>query len=141
MRLREADVSLAVRRYLTTKGYLVVAEFPFLGRVVDIFGLRPTDDATVTIECKESDWRKASTQARVASMMSQSAYVAMPARKVTNAALLCFQASGVGLLIVNDDSSVVNVLEPSADPIGVAELHLAAKQRFLDLVELGYRSD
>ncbi len=136
-RLREIDVNLAITRHLSEAGFLVVPEFPILGKVVDIFGLRPQDDATVTIECKESDWRKAAAQARVGSLVSQAAYVAMPARRVTDAARSCFLASGLGLFTVNDDMTVDEILEPAAVVCSVVELHRAAKRRFLDLVELG----
>ncbi len=140
IRVREADVILAVTKYLTDGGFVLIQEFPILGKVVDIFGLRIHDEATIAVECKEKDWRRAGAQARVSRVISHSAYVAMPAAHVSESASTYFKVIGLGLLVVTHDGHVEKRLEPEASKSPTV-LHQRARQRFFDLAILGSHGD
>jgi len=132
-RVREADVAAAVADYLTVRGYDIVQEFPMLGRLFDIYGLRAADGLAITVECKERDWRRAAAQARVGRVVSSVAYVAMPAAQVSTAAQAFLQAEGLGLLVVTGDLEVQERFSPAASNRSVAVLRERALERFEQL--------
>ena len=113
MRVRELQVVAAVSRYLQSAGYATAEEFPLLGRVADIFGVREDGSELVAIECKERDWRRALRQAERYRAAADSVFIAMPAHAVTDNVTQAAATVGIGILGVTGHSQV-HVLAGSA---------------------------
>ena len=131
MRMRESFVQAAVIAALEAAGSVVRAEYPMLGRIADIYCLRP-DGKVVAVECKERDWSRAVRQARTYQAAADLVYVALPAARVTDRAIEELSLVQIGLLAVTDEGEVWTALESKVAPQLVLALRERNKTRLAD---------
>lgn len=87
---------------LQIQGREVAAEFPLLGRLVDVVAFDKDTGCLTAYECKLTDWRRALAQARRHLPACDQAYVVMPKRPYAILPFEPFIDAGVGLILVDD---------------------------------------
>jgi hypothetical protein len=108
----EAALYPTVARWLASAGFTCWRDVSYLGRWIDLYGVDGRG-ATVAVELKVADWRRALYQARLLRPAADRAYVGIWAPYVHRAAAASddLKAAGVGLLSVNGTCD--EVLEPA----------------------------
>jgi len=100
---KERQLRVPVARFAKRQGFcLQTVELPFYEYRIDLYGFSRKNDATVAIELKLSNWRKALVQAMLYQLCADLVYIAMPessARRVDTSEL---EFCGVGLIGVRD---------------------------------------
>jgi hypothetical protein len=117
MRMREADVVVAVETYITELGFHQVREFPLLGKIADVFAFHSDADVCLAVECKERDWRGALRQAVAYQAGADLVFVAIPAVRVTDFMTQQMSMRGIGVMAVAEDG-LLEVTVPAASPRG-----------------------
>jgi len=112
---KEAQLLEPVARFAKRKGFcLQSAELPFYEYRIDFYGFSYRHDATLAIELKLNDWRRALAQGLLYQLCADQVYIAMPegsAKRVDKAEL---ESNGIGLLAVRNTGACTCVL--SAKP-------------------------
>ncbi len=72
----EEDLRAPVRGYLEAQGYSVRDEVWINGRIADLFAF--TEEDTLAVELKLTDWRKATVQAMAYQLGALYTYIALP---------------------------------------------------------------
>ena len=100
----EADMMRDGFNYLSNKKDYKIAkcEVPFLSRCIDVV-LVDKNDRIISIEFKVSKWRHAIEQAQNHKLGSDSAYICLPKRRITEALTTAVEDAGIGLLIYDAD--------------------------------------
>ncbi|SRR6266849_267784 len=108
---KESDLLAPVARFVKRRGFcLQTAELPFYEYRIDLYGFSRKNDATVAIELKLSNWKRALEQTMLYQLCADLVYIAMPessARRVDKSEL---EANGIGLIAVRDSGSCTCVL-------------------------------
>jgi hypothetical protein len=103
---KEAQLLEPVAKFAKSKGYgLQLAELPFYEYRIDLYGFSHRKDATVAIELKLTDWRRALIQSLLYQLCADLVYIAMPRNSALRVDRAALKAEGVGLLAVNDAGS------------------------------------
>jgi len=134
-RIRESAIVEAVVGWLTFLGYELYRELPILGRHIDLFAVHPIGRATIAVECKERDWRKAVWQAMVCQLIADNVYIALPPYTVTKQAYDVIREAGLGVLLVNQDGHCWPTLVPNPSRRPDVRLYSSATQRFKHLTQ------
>jgi hypothetical protein len=114
-KLAECDLCSPVRRFLGREGCdRVIRELRFFDRSIDLYGVAwGIEGKTIAVELKLRKWQKALQQAALYQLCSDYSYVAMPWDRAKELKFHFFQAAGVGILAVDMESKVVDVLLPA----------------------------
>jgi hypothetical protein len=127
--MREADVVAAVHQYVGGQGFDLLPEFPLLGRVADLFGVRG-QRCSIAIECKERDWRRGVNQARRYLAAVDEVYLAVPGRVVTEELTQTALKVGIGVLGVGVDNVVSVVVVADSRGMLLPSLQARAVMQF-----------
>lgn len=109
--MSEADIVRQTEFYLRQEVPLTFQEIPLLGRYVDLVGFDPLSGRLVMIEAKLTHWRRAIRQATPCRLCTDEVYIAMPEKFVHRVNRDALQQSGVGLLSVGAEVTVL--VQPS----------------------------
>jgi hypothetical protein len=103
-----------VERFARGRGYsLQRVELPFYEYRIDLYGFSMKRDATLAIELKLADWRRALEQAMLYQLCADLVYIAMPERSVDRVDKTQLSLHGVGLISVTESGSCECVLQAS----------------------------
>lgn len=106
----EAALYPIVARWLVDQGFSCWRDVSYLGRWIDLYARHPSGE-TIAVELKVTDWKRALGQARLAQPAAALTYIALWApyvhRAKTSDAVEALRDSGVGLLSVNGECTVV----------------------------------
>jgi hypothetical protein len=103
---RESQLLQPVANFATRKGFhLQTAELPFYEYRIDLYGFSQNENATIAIELKLSDWRRALEQAMLYQLCSDFVYIALPERSARRVDLAELRKNGIGLLAVFNSGS------------------------------------
>ena len=108
----EEDLRPHVNSWIKSLGLEPLNEYRICWRIPDVVGVRK-GRIEVAVEMKMSDWRRALQQASAYTMFSVRSYVAMPSRKqgVILRRIREFRGSGIGVLIIRNDGSIIELIE------------------------------
>jgi hypothetical protein len=100
---KESQLLVPVARFAKLKGFgLQAVELPFYEYRIDLYGYSRRRNATVAIELKLTDWRRALRQALLYQLCSDLVYIAMPARSAKRVEVSELREYGIGLISIND---------------------------------------
>ena len=100
---KESQLLPAVARFAELKGFgLQAVELPFYEYRIDLYGYSPKKNATMAIELKLSDWRRALHQTLLYQLCSDLVYIAMPERSAQRVEVSELRQNGVGLIAVSE---------------------------------------
>jgi hypothetical protein len=109
---KEAALLQPVERFARVKGFsLQKVELPFYEYRIDLYGFSLKKDATVAIELKLNDWRRALEQAMLYQLCADLVYIAMPARATRRVDHAQLRSHGVGLIAVLETGRCSCVLQ------------------------------
>jgi hypothetical protein len=112
---KESQLLKPVANYARRKGFcLQTAELPFYEFRIDLYGFSAQYDATVAVELKLTDWRRAVQQAMLYQLCADIVYIAMPESSVQRVDRTVLRNSGVGLIAVVGAGNCSCVLEAPA---------------------------
>lgn len=114
MKLSEQDMVAAAVAKLTSLGYRVATEVPFLGRSIDL--VIHAGEALVAIEFKRRDWSRALMQARDHTLGADLAYVCVPRTRITERLLAKAEAEGIGVFGWDTDGGIEEQLPARPSP-------------------------
>ncbi len=128
---RESQLFGPVARFARREGFVLqTAELPFYECRIDLYGFSRKNDATVAIELKLNDWRRALEQALLYQLCSDFVYIAMPessARRVDRAEL---HSNGIGLIAVLTSGSC-SCLLPAREHSEVRQFYRVTQIEYL----------
>ena len=120
---KESQLLEPVARFAKRKGFrLQSIELPFYEYRIDLYGFSHKKNATVAIELKLNDWKRAVEQTMIYQLCADLVYIAMPesaARRVDKSQL---QANSIGLIGVRESGSCTCML--------LAKSHIEVHQRY-----------
>jgi hypothetical protein len=103
---KESQLLEHVARFAKRKGFsLQSVEMPFYEYRIDLYGFSRKNNATVAIELKLNDWKRAVEQTLIYQLCADLVYIAMPensAKRVDKSQLEC---NGIGLIAVRDSGT------------------------------------
>ena len=103
---KESQLLDPVARFAKRKGFhLQSVELPFYEYRIDLYGFSRKNNATVAIELKLNNWRRALQQTLLYQLCADLVYIAMPessARRVDKSEL---ESNGIGLIAVQDSGA------------------------------------
>jgi hypothetical protein len=103
---RESELLEPAARFATNRGFrLQCAELPFYEYRIDLYGFSRRLDATVAIELKLADWRRAFVQTLLYQLCADLVYIAMPVVAALNVEKTVLASEGVGLLAIHGSGS------------------------------------
>jgi len=103
---KESQLLQPVANFASRKGFrLQTAELPFYEYRIDLYGFSQNADATIAIELKLTDWRRALEQAMLYQLCSDFVYIALPERSARRVDLTQLRENGIGLLAVFNSGS------------------------------------
>ena len=100
MKIAELQLQEAVGAYLMRQGFIVMSETQFFSKRIDLFAVNRDTLATIAIEIKIHDWKRASLQARTYLMCADQVFVALPSRLAHQVARKNFDRENIGLLAI-----------------------------------------
>ena len=103
----EDDIVRLVEIYLQQEFPVTYREIPLLGRYVDLVGYDPITKRLAMVEAKLTKWRQAVRQARACRLFTDEVFIAMPQDYVHRVGLDILGESGLGLISVGEQISVV----------------------------------
>jgi len=122
---RESQLLEPVARFAKRKGFgLQSVELPFYKYRIDLYGFSHKNDATVAIELKLKNWKRAVEQTMIYQLCADLVYIAMPeisARRVDKSEL---ESNGIGLIGVRDSGTCTCVVLAKRH----VEVHLPYRQ-------------
>jgi hypothetical protein len=108
---RESQLLEPVARFAKRKGfYLQSAELPFYEYRIDLYGFSHKRDATIAVELKLNDWRRALEQTMLYQLCADLVYIAMPERSAMRVDKAELESNGIGLIAVRDSGNCACVL-------------------------------
>ncbi|MDR3725270.1 MAG: hypothetical protein P4K83_12405 [Terracidiphilus sp.] len=112
---KEAQLLTPVAEFAKRSGFrLQLPEMPFYEYRIDLYGFSKSKDATVAIELKLHDWKRALEQAMLYQLCSDFVYIAMPEDAASRVDLPELEKEGVGLLAVQRTGKCCCVLSAPA---------------------------
>lgn len=96
----ECQLQEAVAEHFRKQGSIVMPEMQFFTKRIDLFAVDRASLATLAIEVKISDWKRAMAQARAYLLCADYVYIALPSDLAYNVATKDFDIDPVGLLAV-----------------------------------------
>jgi hypothetical protein len=98
---KESQLLKPVERFARGKGFsLQRVELPFYEYRIDLYGFSRKHDATVAIELKLSDWRRAIEQTMLYQLCADFVYIAMPYKSASRVDAAQLVLHGIGLIAV-----------------------------------------
>lgn len=98
---REKQLLSPVAEFAKRSGFrLQLTEVPFYEYRIDLYGFSKSKDATVAIELKLHDWKRALEQAMLYQLCSDFVYIAMPENAARRVELAELEKEGIGLIAV-----------------------------------------
>lgn len=108
---KESQLLEPVSRFAKRKGFsLQSAELPFYEYRIDLYGFSRRNNATVAIELKLNNWRRALEQTMLYQLCADLVYIAMPESSVRRVNRAELESNGVGLIAVRDSGTCACVL-------------------------------
>lgn len=112
---KESQLLKPVARFAQQQGFcLQEHEVPFYEYRIDLYGFCAHNDATVAIELKLTDWRRALEQALLYQLCSDYVYIAMPERSAVKVDTEELRRQGIGLISVLESSDCACLLPATA---------------------------
>lgn len=96
----EYQLQEAVAEYYRKQGFIVTHEVQFFTKRIDLFAVDRASLATIAIEAKIHDWKRALLQARAYLLCADYVYIALPSNLAHNVAGRNIDKDSVGLLAV-----------------------------------------
>lgn len=118
--MKENELAKPVAEWMRSNGYVVYAEVPCLGRCVDFVGLRNGDIICIELKLSLTTKRPKSArhytspvlyQARTCQLITLNAYAAVATKPRKSSVDACKEI-GVGVLMVQPDNKVIEILSP-----------------------------
>lgn len=125
----ECQLQEAVAEYLEKQGFIVMPEVQFFTKRIDLFAVDRTSLATIAIEAKIRDWKRAITQARAYLLCADHVYIALPSDLAYNVATRGFN-SPIGLLAVDTSEGSTHAWNVSI--VIPASMSMLKKDEYLD---------
>ncbi len=129
-KVSERQLQEAVAEYFRKQGYVVMPEMQFFTKRIDLYAVYRTSLATVAIETKIHDWKRALFQARIYLLCADRVFVAMPSSLAHNVVAECFSRDAVGLLAV--ETSEAPTLEWAVSIVISAPKSVRKKNQYVD---------
>lgn len=130
VRVSECQLQEAVAEHFRRHGYVVMPEIQFLTKRIDLFAVHRASLATVAIETKIHDWKRALFQARIYLLCADHVFVAMPSALAHNLAAKGFGDDAVGLLAI--ETSEVSALQWIVSIVIPAPKSIWKKNQYID---------
>jgi hypothetical protein len=109
---KESQLLEPVARFAKRKGFcLQKVELPFYEYRIDLYAFSRKNNATVAIELKLNDWRRALKQSLLYQLCADLVYIAMPESSVKRVVRAELQRNGVGLIAVLESGGCSCVLQ------------------------------
>ena len=100
---KESQLLKPVAKFAKQQGFgLQKRELPFYEYRIDLYGFCADENATIAVELKLTDWRRALEQAVLYQLCSDYVYIAMPERFVGRVDTGKLESQGIGLIAVLD---------------------------------------
>lgn len=96
----EYQLQEAVAEYYRKQGFIVAQEIQFFTKRIDLFAVDRSSLATVAIETKIHDWKRALLQARAYLLCADYVYIALPSNLSYNIVAKNINNDSIGLLAV-----------------------------------------
>jgi hypothetical protein len=108
---KESQLLNPVARFVKRRGFhLQSVELPFYEYRIDLYGFSRKSDATVAIELKLNNWRRALEQSMLYQLCADLVYIAMPESSAMRVDRSVLECNGIGLIAVRDSGSCACVL-------------------------------
>jgi len=108
---KESQLREPVARFAKGLGFsLQSIELPFYEYRIDLYGFSRKEDATIAVELKLNDWRRALLQTLLYQLCADWVYIAMPKHSVQRVDVSELESSGVGLIAVLNSGRCACVL-------------------------------
>jgi len=120
--ISELQLQEAVKDYFIRSGFVVTPEMQFFSKRIDLFGVNRRSLATIAVEAKLSNWKRASFQARAYLLCADRVFVALPSHLAHRIANKGFDRDSFGLLGVQISETSpltydVSIIIPAPDSV------------------------
>ena len=129
----ERQLQEAVAEHFRKQGYVVMPEMQFFTKRIDLYAVHRVSLATVAIETKIHDWKRALFQARIYLLCADRVFVAMPSSLAHNIAAEGFSRDAVGLLAI--ETSEAPALEWAVSIVIPAPKSMRKKKQYADRLQ------
>jgi hypothetical protein len=108
---KESQLLEPVARFAKRRGFcLQSAELPFYEYRIDLYGFSRRKNATVAIELKLKNWRRALEQTLLYQLCADLVYIAMPEGSAMRVDKSQLESTGIGLIAVRDSGTCTYVV-------------------------------
>lgn len=115
---RESSLLTAVSSFVCDQSFHVQKrELQFFNYSIDLYAFSPQTRATIAIELKLKNWRRAFEQGILYQLCSDFVYVALPQKRIDSLDLNLFSSQGLGVIAVHDETTCSEVLAPKVSTV------------------------